>query len=233
VTLRVLIVDDEALARRRLVQLLARTGGAVVVGEAADAEDAELLIRSLDPDLVLLDVRMPGRDGLSLARDLAGRPAVVFTTAHAEFALGAFDAAAVDYLMKPIEAGKLARALERVAARIASAGARPEPPRIAVRSGSVVGLVPALEVARFRSVDKYTAFVAGGVEHLVEQPLAELERQLAPWGFVRVHRSELVQLARVRRLHLDGATGEIELDDGQRVRISKRLLPSVRRRLSR
>jgi DNA-binding LytR/AlgR family response regulator len=231
--LRAVIVDDEALARRRLVQLIARCGGAVVVGEAADAEDAELLIGSLDPDLVLLDVRMPGRDGLSLARHLAGRPAVVFTTAHAEFALGAFDAAAVDYLMKPIAAGRLARALERVAARIASAGARPEPPRIAVRSGSVVGLVPALDVARFRSVDKYTAFVAGGVEHLIEQPLAELERQLAPWGFVRVHRSELVQFGRICCLHLDGATGEIELDDGQRVRISKRLLPSVRRRLNR
>ncbi len=203
------------------------------MGEAGDAEDGEALIRAVDPDVVLLDVRMPGRDGLALARGLGPRPAIIFTTAHSEFAVGAFDAEAVDYLMKPIAADKLARALDRAASRIAATGARLEPPRIQVRSGSTVRLVPALAVARFRSVDKYTAFVADGVEHLTELSLADLEAQLAPWGFVRVHRSELVQLARVRGLHLDGVTGEVELDDGQRVRISKRLLPSVRRRLDR
>jgi DNA-binding LytR/AlgR family response regulator len=236
VILRVVIVDDEAMARRRLVQLITRRGGAVVIGEAADAEDGEALVAAVDPDVVLLDVRMPGRDGLSLARGLGSRPvrpAVIFTTAHAEFAVGAFDAEAVDYLLKPIAADQLARALDRAAARIAASGARLEPPRIPVRAGNVVSMVPALAVTRFRSIDKYTAFVAEGVEHLTEQPLVELEEQLAPWGFLRVHRSELIQLARVRGLHLDGATGEVELDDGQRVRISKRLLPSLRRRLNR
>jgi len=233
VTLRVLIVDDEAFARRRLIQLIARDGRALVVAEAADAADGEALVRAVDPDVVLLDVRMPGRDGMTMARGLGPRPAVIFTTAYAEFAVGAFDAEAIDYLMKPIAADRLARALERAEARIAATGARFEPPRIPVRSGSAVSFVPALAVARFRSIDKYTAFVADGVEHLIEQPLADLEALLAPWGFLRIHRSELIQLSRVHGLHQSGATGEVELDDGQRVRISKRLMPSVRRRLNR
>ena len=228
--LRVLIVDDEPLARRRLSALLGRTELAEVAGEAGDADAAADAIARLDPDVVLLDVRMPGRTGVELARTLGARPVVVFTTAYGEHAVDAFDTAAADYLMKPVDPEKLARALDRAAGRLASAGPGNEP-RITARSGDVVRVFPARAIARFSAQDKYTIFLLDGVEHLIEEPLASLEGRLEPWGFLRVHRAELVQAARVRAIHPRGLAAELELDDGQRVPVSRRLVASVRRRL--
>lgn len=228
--LRVLVVDDEPLARRRLSALVERTELGEVSGEAGDAEDAAAAIARLDPDVVLLDVRLPGASGLELARSLGARPIVVFTTAYGEHAVDAFDTAAADYLLKPVDPDKLARALDRAAARLRAAGPGNEP-RITARSNGVVRVFAAREIARFSAQDKYTAFVHEGAEHLIEEPLASLEARLAAWGFVRVHRAELVQAARVRALHSRGLAAELELDDGQRVPVSRRLLSQVRRRL--
>ncbi len=229
-TLRVLIVDDEPPARRRLARLVAELGDAEVVGEAGDADEALLAIGRLDPDVVLLDIRMPGTDGLALARLLEARPAVVFTTAHAEHAVDAFDASAIDYLLKPVGLAKLARALDRARARLAAAPAAP--PRMMARQGDRVHVYPATAITRFWSEQKYTAFVVDGVEHLLDEALAALADRLAPWGFVRVHRGELIQLGRVRAVHEAGDGGTVELDDGQRARISRRSLPELRRRLA-
>jgi len=232
VTLRVLIVDDEPLARRRLAAMVGRTQLAEVIGEAGNADQAAEAIGRLDPDVVLLDVRMPGRSGLELARGLGARPIVVFTTAHGDHAVDAFDAAAVDYLLKPVAADRLARALDRAAARL-TGGAREGEPRISAHAGGVLHVFAASAIARFRAADKYTVFSVGGVEHVIEESLTALEERLAAWGFARVHRGELVQVARVRALDLQGDAPTLELDDGQRVRVSRRLLPELRQRLRR
>jgi DNA-binding LytR/AlgR family response regulator len=224
--IRVAIVDDEPLARRRLAAMVGRTELAEVVGEADNVDRAQRLIADVDPDVVLLDVRMPGRSGLELARGLGARPVVVFTTAYGEHAVEAFDAAAADYLVKPVSADKLVRALDRAAARLAGTRSDREP-RITARAGETVRVFPASAIARFRAEAKYTVFVIDGSEHLIEESLGDLEVRLGPWGFVRVHRAELVQASRIRALH----GSELELDDGQRVRVSRRALPMVRKRL--
>lgn len=233
-TLRVIVVDDEPPARRRLIALVGRTGAAEVVGHAASADEALALIAAVDPDVALVDVRMPpGLTGIELARKLGARPIVVFTTAHGDHAVDAFDAAAADYLLKPIELDKLVRALDRAAARIAASGPAHEP-RITARAGGVVRVFPATAIARFHADAKYTVFVVDGTEHLIDESLGDLETRLAPWGFVRVHRAELVQLSQVRALHAKGdADGaELELVTGDRVPVSRRLLPALRRQLS-
>lgn len=224
--LRVLVVDDEPLARQRLALMLARSELAQVVGEAENAVGAAAAIAALDPDVVLLDVRMPGDSGVDLARRLGARPVVVFTTAHGEHAVDAFDAAAADYLLKPVAADKLARALDRAAARIAKSASEAEP-RITARAGDRVRVFAVSQIARFRADAKYTVFDVDGIEHLLDDSLDKLEERLAPWGFLRVHRGELVQVARIRALH--GA--ELELADGQRVRVARRMLAAVKKRL--
>jgi DNA-binding LytR/AlgR family response regulator len=224
--LRVVVVDDEPLARKRLIAMVGRTEIACVVGEADNADRAAATIALVDPDVVLLDVRMPGETGVELARRLGERPVVVFTTAYGEHAVDAFDAAAADYLMKPIAPDKLARALDRAAARLAGTRSEREP-RITARAGEVVRVFAASAISRFRAEAKYTVFDIDGVENLIEESLGELEVRLEPWGFVRVHRAELVQVARIRALR----GNELELDDGQRARVSRRMLPTVKKRL--
>lgn len=229
-TLRVVIVDDEPLARRRLATLVERCAAARVVGHAGSADEALEVIARVDPDVALLDVRMPpGVSGVELAKRFGGRPIAIFTTAHAEHAVDAFDAAAADYLLKPVELAKLARALDRAAARLATVGVVHEP-RIAARSGGVVHIFAARAIARFRAEDKYTVFVVDDVEYLIDESLAALAERLAPWGFLRVHRGELVQLAHVRALV--GDDSELELASGERVAVSRRSLASVRKALT-
>jgi DNA-binding LytR/AlgR family response regulator len=221
---KVLVVDDEALARRRLRRLCAELPGVEVVGEAGDGGEAGALLAQLDPDVVLLDIHMPGVDGLALARQLGARPAVVFTTADASLALAAFDVAAVDYLLKPVARERLARALEKVAARPAA----PAPPRVSARDGQVLHVVDARQVTRFYALDKYTAFLAAGRELLCEESLGSLEARLADHGFLRVHRGELIRLGAV--VALDGEL--VRLVDGQEARVSRRQLGELRRRLA-
>src|SRR5215468_6625360 len=180
--LRVVIVDDEHLARRRLEALLARSAVAELVGTACGAEDALALVARVDPDVALVDVRMPpGDSGLALARRFCDRPAVVFTTAHPEHAVEAFDAAAADYLVKPIELARLERALRRAAERLAAAD-DPSAPRVVARARGNVHVFPARAIARFRAEDKYTVFAVDGVEYLSDESLAALEHRLAGLG---------------------------------------------------
>lgn len=221
-TLRVIVVDDEPLARQRLRAMLERNALVEIVGEACDADQAADAIARLDPDIAFVDVRMPGRSGVELARSVGPRPAIVFTTAYREHAVEAFDTAAADYLLKPIAAAKLTRALHRACDRLA----RVEP-RITARTGDAVHVFAATAIARFHATDKYTAFEVDGVEHLIERSLDELEQALASWGFARVHRGELVRIACVRTLRQQ----ELELIDGTRVRVSRRLLPALRQQL--
>lgn len=244
-SLRVLVVDDEPVARRRLLRMLAAMKGVEVAGEAADGAEALERIRDLAPDAVLLDIRMPGIDGLTLARSVRNMPPVIFTTAYDEHALEAFDAEAVDYLMKPVRAERLERALDRIRERrgndperlervlqaVLQREGRTELVRLTARSGDVTRVFDPRKIGRIHAADKYAVFHHEGNEYVLDETLSTLEERLGGIGFLRVHRSELVNLEKVVALHhVDGGT-EAELAGGLRVPVSRRLAPELKRRL--
>lgn len=256
--MRVLIVDDEAPARRRLVRQLRALPDVHVVGEAGDGLEALDAVAALAPDLLLLDVRMPELDGLALAqRHTAALPLIVFTTAYDAFAVQAFEVHAVDYLLKPIPQERLAQAIARAQVRHQQEGpgragtaaapvaqvldalvlrqaahkspaAAPAVPRIATIERGTVRFFDARGLSRLYALDKYTAFCEGGNEHLTQEPLLSLEERLRPHGFLRVHRGELVNLARVRSLLCEDGAYALEFVDGQRARVSRRLAGTVK-----
>ncbi|MBI3171300.1 MAG: response regulator transcription factor, partial [Hydrocarboniphaga effusa] len=200
--MRVVIVDDEPLARERLRRLLAEFPGYEVVGEAGDGERALAVIREQQPDLVLLDIRMPGADGLQVARQLAGDktpPAVIFTTAFAEHALSAFDANAAAYLLKPIKKEKLREALQRASRpsratqlRVdAGQGARPRREFVLATTRDGLVRVPVEDIVYFLADQKYTTVHHLHGEVLIEESLKTLEQDFLPW-FQRIHRKALV-----------------------------------------
>jgi len=181
--MKVLIVDDERPARERLKQMLAEHADVEAVIEAANAEDALQLARMQEPDLLLLDIQMPGVDGLSMARDTVGLPPIIFTTAHREYAVDAFEIAALDYLLKPIKRKRLAAALDR--ARTLDARTLPrinelldqlrhrpgEMVRITARHGDSYEVLDAREIGRFSASDKYVVCAHAGREIILDQSL--------------------------------------------------------------
>ncbi len=195
--MNVLIVDDEPLARARLRRLLDELPGHDCVGEAADGDAALDACLRLSPDVVLLDIRMPGRDGLSTARALAALsvpPAVIFTTAFSDFATDAFDVAAVHYLLKPVSAERLAQALRRVVVAA--------PPTLLVSRGSLVQRVALADVRYVQAEAKYLTVHTRDGEWLLEDSLARLESSLAP-HLLRIHRAILVNVQHLRGLQRD------------------------------
>ncbi len=232
--MNVLVVDDEAPARRRLERQLHELGHRVVA-EAGDGEAALEAIRLHAPDVVLLDIRMPGLDGLTLVQRTQALPPVIFCTAWSEFAVQAFEVNAVDYLLKPVRTERLGEALRRVSTRPAALAkvlevvAPVSPTRLVTATRGTVRFFDALEVTRFWASEKYTLFRADGAEHLLEESLVALGERLAPFGFVQVHRAELVRVAAVRSLKSEDGVHEVELADGQRARVSRRELATVRR----
>ena len=231
--LRVLIVDDEALARLRLrtlvdslavplavplaVRLADQPGdpGAVVVGEAADAESALAWLQHQTADVLLLDIRMPGRGGLHLAaalKSLPQPPAVVFVSAHAEHALDAFELEAVDYLTKPVRRERLQAALQRVQQRRRpSEPGAPTPvlvvPVLVVHDRGRVLRLPVAEVLYLRAELKYVTLRTAAHSYLLDDALADLEQRLGN-AFMRIHRNALVARAAVRTLERRGAGEE-------------------------
>jgi two-component system, LytTR family, response regulator len=241
--MRVLVVDDEPVARRRLIRLLGQIEDVVVAGEAEDGNQALERIAALAPDLVLLDIRMPGLDGLTVARrrDL---PPIIFTTAYARHAVEAFEVAAVDYLLKPIETARLREAIERARrTERGSDGSRLDevleklgrgsvrPPRLIARRGDSSWLIDPRDVSRLRATDKYVVVRQGERDLLLEESLAELEEKLSPYGFCRVHRGEIVNLDHVRAVHRTLRGLVLELADGARVPVSRRRSVEIMRRL--
>lgn len=242
--MRVLIVDDEAPARRRMIRMIGAMEEVTVAGEAEDAESALAQISALAPDVMLLDIRLPGMDGLALAARYANLPPIVFVTAHDEFALRAFELDAVDYLVKPVRPERLAAALTRVRRRLdahagaaalaklaasSSSGESASPGvRVVVVDRGVTRLFDAHAVSRFWSTDKYTQFLAEGEERLTQEPLAALAERLEPHGFMRIHRGELVNLSRVRLVRADDGQHVAELDDGQVARVSRRMFTAFK-----
>lgn len=233
--MRVLIVDDEPLARRALVQLLQSHPDVVVAGECADGREAGERLRSADVDVVLLDIRMPEQSGLDVAAVAGEGALVVFVTAHEEFGMQAFERGAADYLLKPVTQARLDAALQRVRTRLAAAAdaaryrdlhAPAAPPafmeRLIARVGNRDVLIPVEDVELIAADDVYAAVHAARGRYLVRMPLDALERSLAPDRFVRVHRSYIVPLTGVVAVRRAGNAVTLELRNGATVPVSRR-----------
>ena len=241
-TQRVLIVDDEPPARERLRRLLGELGDLEVAAEASTGEQAVRLAGELHPDVVLLDVRMPGMNGLEAARHMAllpEPPAVVFTTAYDAYAVDAFDAQAVGYLLKPVRAEKLGAALRRAArlagtqlARIAAGDPqRTARTHVAARLGDQVRLIPVPDIYYFAADQKYTTVRHQGGSDLIEDSLRTLEDEFAA-QFVRVHRNALVSVHRLAAIERDslGQYHVVLRDINERLAVSRRLASELRER---
>ena len=223
-SLRVLLVDDEELARLRLRGLVNESVAprASVVGEAASVAQALVWLAAHPCDVVLLDIAMPGRDGTQLAAELRGRPdspAVVFVTAHAQHALRAFDLDAVDYLTKPVRRERLQAALQRVAQRMvvtpASAAPRAgDQPVIVVSDRGRVVRVPLTEVLYLKAELKYVTLRTADRSHVLDESLADLQERLGE-RFLRVHRNALVARSAVRALQRRVMPGEGDEEGGE------------------
>lgn len=234
--LRVLIADDEAPARRQLRRVLEALPDIVLVGEAADGLEALQLAKSLQPDVLILDVQMPTMDGLDVAANLVSPvPQVIFVTAFDEHAVRAFDLAAVDYLLKPWDAERLLCALERARNRLGQSGMQAPPRlgpmrRLLVRQGDVLRVVTSEEILAMAAQDNYVALQTLSGEWMLREPLGALLERLQHPGIVRVHRSHAVNLSHVRALvPLAGGDSELLLDDGSRVPCSRTYRGSVLR----
>jgi two-component system, LytTR family, response regulator AlgR len=207
--LKVLIVDDEPPARERLKSLLVEIPDAEIIGEAVNGQQSLARAHELAPDVVLLDVRMPGMDGIEVARHLnvlAEPPAIIFTTAFDEYAVNAFDAHAVGYLLKPIRKEKLAAALARAGRltrpqlqKIAAAGNKQRRTHIAARRREGLRLIPLEEVQFFLADQKYTTVRHLNGEDLIEDSLRALEEEFEE-AFVRIHRNALVSVRYLERI---------------------------------
>jgi two-component system, LytTR family, response regulator AlgR len=240
---RVLVADDEPLARQRLRDLLAELGGHEVIGEAANGREACELSDALSPDVVLLDIQMPVLDGLEAARHLATfepAPAVVFCTAYDEHALAAFEARAVDYLVKPIRLERLAEALERARRyggerTAAMVRALPEAPRrthLCARLRGSLRLIPLDEVHYLQAEEKYVVVHHARGEDLIEDSLKALEVEFGE-RFLRIHRNCLVARDELQELRRD-TEGRVHVKlrhVEQPLEVSRRCLPQLRQRV--
>ncbi len=224
-TPRILIVDDEAPARVRLANLLsdiAEDCPHVLVGEAAGAQAALQAMAALQPDIVLLDVQMPGMSGLELAAQLAQKavraPVVIFITAYESFAVQAFEVQAVDYLLKPVRATRLAEAIGRAVRTLQVQGTSTLPAcrsSFSVQARERMLLVPVAEVLYLKAESKYLTLRTASQSYLIEESLSSLEQELAA-TFVRVHRNALVARAAIAGVERVSTAHMTEAQDGER-----------------
>lgn len=233
--LRVLVVDDEELARALLRELLAAHPDVEIAGECANGFEAVRAAMEKKPDLLLLDVQMPKLDGFDVLELIGGDIPVIFVTAYDRFAIRAFDVHAVDYLLKPFGADRLAGALARARARIRSkqkpasqelvATARADRTplgRILIRDRTDVHVIPVEKIDYIESQDDYVSVKAGGRSYLKEQTLAELETLLDRGRFVRIHRRYLLNLSRLSKIELSVTESRVAvLTDGTELPISR------------
>ncbi len=239
--MRVLIVDDEKLARDRLRELLSDIGGYTVVGEAMNGAEAVEKTADLNPDVLLMDIRMPGMDGLEAAMHLMGMdtpPSVIFTTAYDQHALDAFEVNAVDYLLKPIRKDRLANALSKARKLTAKqlqeiSQSQKEPPtrtHISVHLRGNIRLVPVPDIVYFLADSKYVVVRTSTEEHLIEDSLINLEQEFGD-RFLRIHRNALVSTTYIKGIEKSPAgTWQVSLKDvDKKLDVSRRHTASVRR----
>jgi two-component system LytT family response regulator len=231
-TLRAVIVDDEELARGFLRELLGAHPEIEIAAECANGFEAVKAIADSSPDLLFLDVQMPKLDGFEVLELIDPGPAVVFITAYDQYAMRAFDAHAVDYLLKPFSAERFERAVERAKARLGERRLPRElaeertpserPQRIAVKDGARVHVIPLDKLDYVEAQDDYVALHSGGKQYLKQQTIAALEASLDSSRFVRVHRSVIINLERLARIEPYGKDSRIAiLADGTRLPVSR------------
>lgn len=256
--LTVLVVDDELLARQRLQDLLRDAEGVSRVLTADSGPAGVEAILEVEPDLVFLDMQMPGMSGLQVVKRVgpANMPTTVFVTAHDQYAVEAFEVAALDYLLKPFDDDRFQQALRRArrhlqleqvgdaAERLVSlferrdaqerqaATARHTPGRIAVETGGTVHVLALDEITYISAAGPYAELHTPARTHLIRETMRSLEERLGPQGFVRIHRSSIVRLDRIESLHR-GAGGDhtLRLDDGTELSVSRARLSHLERRL--
>jgi two-component system, LytTR family, response regulator AlgR len=235
-----MVVDDEPLAVERLQLLLARVEGVSLVGTASDGEAALRIAEAVRPDLLLLDIAMPGMDGIEVARSLGASgvdPAVIFVTAFDNFAVAAFDVAAVDYLMKPVDPDRLARALDRardIIARNRGGERRPAPTRYVeefwVPDSSGLVRIAARDIDRITAERDYMRLHVGRRSWLIYRTIAKLEEELDPELFIRIHRSVILRRDTIAGLVRDGAGHwAARLADGHDIRIGRSHINEVKK----
>ena len=239
--MEILIVDDEPLARQRLLRMIEKLAVHHVVGEAENAEAALIAIEEHDPDVVLLDVRMPGKDGLTLAREISALdcpPAIIFCTAFDQYALDAFGTTAIGYLLKPIKSEQLEEALlkaqklnkvQRAAAHKAPVENKTTRTHISAKTRRGIELIPLEDVRYFVADHKYVTVFHRNGEHLLDETLKELEEEFAP-RFIRIHRNALVSVKHIEAIER-AAQGQHQVrlaDTEKRPIISRRHVSDVK-----
>jgi two-component system, LytTR family, response regulator len=226
--LRAVVADDEPLARERMVALLAEVPCIRVVATCRNGMEAVQAIGQHRPDIAFLDIEMPKLDGFEVLELIDRNVAIVFVTAYDAYAVRAFEAEAIDYVMKPVSSERLAQAIERAKKRIVPSPsidsyalrkqAKPDEPwlnRIAIKDKSELRILDTKDIAYLRAEDDYVTIVAAGKEYLKHQTLTSLEKALDPHCFVRIHRSWMVNALRVARIEADTKERAlVHLDDG-------------------
>jgi len=222
--IRVLIVDDELPARERLRRLLGGMEGVEIAGEAVDGITAIEQIAQLRPDVVLLDIEMPGCRGTEVAASLAEpRPAIIFCTAYDQFAVEAFELRALDYLLKPVSRQRLSEALQRVREPRRESGKLPPAQRFLARAGERYVVIPTASVAAFLSEGGLTKLCTHDREYWMEPTLNELEERLDAAQYFRVSRAAIIRLDDVKEvLPMPGGNGEVALKSGRKLEVSRR-----------
>ncbi len=213
--MKALVVDDEPLARRELRRLLDEFPAVEVVGEAGNIDEARAAIERLSPDLVFLDIQMPGGTGFDLLAQLERVPRIVFTTAYDQYAVKAFEVNALDYLLKPIETERLAAALRKI----------PAPPleQLFIRDGHRCWFVPLREVSTFSAEGNYVRLLWGKERPLLGRSLTAVESMLDPGRYFRANRAQIVNLEFIEQVTPgEGGRLHLRLRDGQEVEVSRR-----------
>jgi two-component system LytT family response regulator len=220
--MRVLIADDEAPARARLRQMLSAHADIEIAGEAETGPQTIEFAAELHPDLILLDIQMPGATGIDVAACLPEpRPRIIFCTAYDQYAVDAFELQAADYLLKPVTRARLAQALDRV--RTAAPSTATPPGRFLVKSGAHFTVVPEARVLYFASEEGLTKLVAADAHYWMDPTLNDLERRLDPARFFRISRAALVAVTAIAEVHpMPGGSGEVRLKNGDRLEVSRR-----------
>lgn len=232
--IRTLIVDDEPPARRNLTLLLGRDPEIEILGEYGSGREALAAIRQLSPELVFLDVQMPEFDGFDVVEMLGNRaPEMIFVTAYDQYAIRAFEAGALDYVLKPFDNARFERAVARAKERIAlSRRAAPKLERLMIKSAGEVQFIRISDIDWIEAEDYYACLHVGPRHHLLRRSLADLEKDLDSANFCRIHRSAIVNLDRVKALKLN-SDGEynVVLENGSELRLSRRHRKELQSRL--
>ena len=240
-SIRTLLVDDEPLARRAIRRLLGKHDGVEVIGECGDGESAVIAIRERTPDLVFLDIQMPEMDGFQVISEIGTHemPATIFVTAYDRYAIRAFDANAIDYLLKPVDKARFERALTRAQRRIAGglkhdevhriisslerlASVQTYPDRLAIPQNGRVRFVATKDIDWIEAEGNYIRLHAGKREHAFRETLAGLEERLNPSEFLRIHRSAIVNIQRIKEIQAwFHGHHRVLLEDGTALRMSR------------